>query len=202
MHLAALPRRDRTLSTAGAGGVRRGTWLAIVAIALTVAVTGVVLQARRQAAAEARPVATATLGGLNANLGTAGWVSMDGHQSNDQGGFQMPAQMMPGAPEGDDMRLGVPLTLMNTSRQARRFTLADEFLLGGGRNDTLRTLHSDTFGQLPQLEPGNAVNGVLYFDTIVPGAGDPPLFLQWARDGHTVRLAVPLTASEVHQHSP
>lgn len=124
---------------------------------------------------------------------------MDGHDMDNQGGYQMPAQMMPGVPAGDDMRLGVPLTLVNTSRDLRRFNLSEEFWLGGGRNSELRPLHSDTFGQLLRLNPGSGVDGVLYFDTVVPDDGDPPLFLQWSRDGRTVRLAVPLAGALEHE---
>jgi hypothetical protein len=117
---------------------------------------------------------------------------MDGHDMNSQGGYQMPAQMMPGAPVGDDMRLGVPLTLVNTSEDARQFNLLDEFFLAGGRNKAARPLHSDTFGQLARLAPGSAVDGVLYFDTEVPSPSDPPLYLGWRRDGAEARIAVPL----------
>jgi hypothetical protein len=118
---------------------------------------------------------------------------MDGHGQN-QGGYQMPAQMMPGAPVGDDMRFGVPLTLINTSGNMLRFSLAEEFFLRGGHTGEPRAMHSDTFGQLNRLSPGSAVDGVLYFDTVVPAAGDPPLYLEWRRGGDTARLAIPLLA--------
>jgi hypothetical protein len=125
---------------------------------------------------------------------------MDGHDQNGQGGYQMPAQMMPGAPVGDDMRFGVPLTLVNTSADMRRFSLAEEFFLRGGRTDDARAMHSDTFGKLNRLNPGSAVDGVLYFDTVVPGAGDPPLYLEWRRDGDTTRLAIPLLTGDLPGH--
>lgn len=124
---------------------------------------------------------------------------MDSHDTDDQGGYQMPAQMMPGAPVGNDMRLGVPLTLENTSRDVRQFNLADEFSLVGGLNDAPRPLQADTFGRLPRLTPGSAVDGVLYFDTVVPDSNDPPLYLEWNRAGHTVRLAIPLAGAD-HDH--
>jgi len=126
---------------------------------------------------------------------------MDGHDMNNQGGYQMPAQMMPGAPVGDDMRFGVPLTLVNTSAEVRQFNLIEEFFLLGGRIDRPRTLHSDTFGQLSRLSPGSAVSGVLYFDTVVPDASDPPLYLEWRRDGETTALAIPrLAGAPNHGH--
>jgi hypothetical protein len=125
---------------------------------------------------------------------------MDSHNMDGQGGYQMPAQMMPGAPTGDDMRFGVPLTLMNTSSQVRQFNLAEEFFLSGGRTGDPRVLHSSTFGPLTRLAPGSAVDGVLYFDTVVPAAGDPPLHLQWRRGGDSTRLAIPLLASGTSNH--
>lgn len=194
MRPAVLSRPGRAPGTATRSGVP-ARWLVIGAAALLIMLASVALQVRRQAAAEADPRASGTLGGLSAQLDTAGWVSMDAHSQSDAGGYQMPAQMMPGAPEGDDMRLGVSLTLVNTDRRVREFDLATEFFLGGGRNEQLRPLHSDTFGGLARLSPDSAVDGFLYFDTVVPGAADPPLYLQWTRDGRTIRLAVPLTGS-------
>jgi hypothetical protein len=127
-------------------------------------------------------------------------MMMDGHDMGSQGGYQMPAQMMPGAPAGDDMRFGVPLSLVNTSGDARRFNLAEEFFLRGGRTGQPRALHSDTFGQLNRLAPGSAVDGVMYFDTVVPDAGDPPLYLEWRRDGDTTMLAIPMLANGAPDH--
>jgi hypothetical protein len=176
----------------------RYLWLAMVAVALLLASVGAVLLTLNQSA---RPTdAAATVGGLSVRLRNAGWLSMDGHDQNGQGGYQMPAQMMPGAPEGDDMRFGVPVTLINTSGDMRRFSLAEEFFLRGGRIDESRAMHSDTFGKLNRLSPGSAVDGVLYFDTVVPGAGDPPLYLEWRRDGDTTRLAIPMLAGDTPGH--
>lgn len=126
---------------------------------------------------------------------------MDSHDMDKQGGYQMPAQMMPGAPAGDDMRLGVPLTLVNTGKDMREFNLVAEFSLSGGVDDAPRPLHSDTFGPLPRLSPGSAVNGILYFDTIVPDGGDPPLYVQWKRDGTTIHLAIPMAGAPDHHGS-
>jgi hypothetical protein len=146
----------------------------------------------------------ASIGGLTARSGQAGWVSMDAHSMDSQGGFQMPAQMMPGAPAGDEMRLGVPLTLINTSAEAREFNLREEFFLAGGASDTLVALHSDTFGLLGRLSAGSAVNGVLYFDTTVPTSTDPPLVLRWTRNGASVDIAIPWTGgpAATHTHGP
>src|SRR5262245_15145797 len=116
MRQATVRSRDRGLPTAGTGLTTRGTWLAVAVIALLIAVLGTGLVVRRLTAPGLPTANTATLGGLTVRLGDAGWLSMDGHDmTNQQGGYQMPAQMMPGAPVGDDMRFGVPLTLVNTS---------------------------------------------------------------------------------------
>jgi hypothetical protein len=144
-----------------------------------------------------------TMSGLSVELGEAGWVNMDAHTMDNQGGFQMPAQMMPGAPEGDDMRLGVPLVIVNTSDVLREFDPAREFTLVGGVSDAPVQLHSDTFGLLHRLNPGSAVNGVLYFDTKVPSATDPPLVLRWTRDGRSAQLAITwVGAAPTHTHGP
>jgi hypothetical protein len=178
------------------------TRLTIAAAALLIAIVGAGLRARSQAAAEAA-TDTGTLGGITAALHGAGWVAMDGHSMGDQGGYQMPAQMMPGAPEGDDMRLGIRLTLTNTSQDPRQFNLADEFALGGGRTGAPRLLHSDTFGSLSRLNPGSAVDGVLYFDTVVPSHDDPPFYLLWKRGGNSAQLAVWIgVEGPAHEHSP
>lgn len=181
------PRGARPPAVDGRPAVH-GVWYLIAIVALVGAVAGGTLLVRDRA--QERLTGAVTLGGLTAQLHDAGWVAMD-HTQADQGGYQMPAQMMPGAPAGDEMRLGVPLTLVNTGSDVRRFNLADEFFLAGGRNQTPREAHSDTFGQLPRLTPGSAVDGVIYFDTVVPSQSDPPLYLVWSRDGSSVQLAIP-----------
>jgi hypothetical protein len=179
------------------GAKVRGIWLGLAFVVLLLAVAGTGLLVQRRSAAPIDD--TAALGGLSVRLHDAGWVSMD-HTMDNQGGYQMPAQMMPGAPVGDDMRFGVPLSLVNTSGDVRGFNLAEEFFLRGGRTEQPRALHSDTFGQLARLGPGNGVDGVLYFDTVVPDADDPPLYLEWRRDGDTTTLAIPLLAGGAPDH--
>lgn len=113
----------------------------------------------------------------------------------------MPDQMMPGAPSGDEIRLGLTLTLTNTDSRAHGFNLADEFWLVGGRASEPLPVSADTIGALPRLGPGAAVDGVLYFDTEAPAEGDPPLYLLWRREGDTVRIPVPLTDDPPeHEH--
>ena len=203
MRQSALPARGGNgargrASPPVSGAQVRGLWLVLAAVVLLLAAVGTGLLIQRRSAAPAD--ATATLGGLSARLHDAGWLAMDGHNVDNQGGYQMPAQMMPGAPVGDDMRFGVPLSLVNTSGDVRRFNLAEEFFLRGGRIEQPRALHSDTFGQLARLGPGSGVDGVLYFDTVVPGAGDPPLYLEWRRDGDITTLAIPLLAGGAPDH--
>jgi hypothetical protein len=176
--------------------------LVVLAVALIAMVGGSIVLADRLR--ESKPVTApeVTLHGLRATISTAGWVPMDAH-SMDQGGFQMPAQMMPGAPAGDQMRLGVPITLRNTDPGEQRFNLAEEFTIVGGVGREPVPLHSDTFGLLSRLAPGTAVNGVLYFDLTVPAPTDPPLVLRWARNGDKVDVPVPMfgpATPDQHQH--
>ncbi|MEU7384792.1 MULTISPECIES: hypothetical protein [unclassified Streptomyces] len=165
----------------------------VTLVALFVAGIGAATWSRHRAEAAERPVAVATTGGITAVPREAEWASMENHHMGNTG-YQMPAQMMPGAPEGDDMRLGVPITLTNDGDRARTFDLASEFFLTGGP-DGPRPLHSDTFGHLGRLGPGSAADGVLYFDTRVPGPDDPPLHLVWKRSGEERHLAVRIPGS-------
>lgn len=124
-----------------------------------------------------------------------------GGQQDGQGGFQMPAQMMPGAPTDGEMRLGVPITLTNESGRVREFHPAREFSLVGGHGNATSSLNSDTFGWLARLNPNSAVGGVLYFDVKDPVPGDPPLYLKWARGGSQDRLPVRIAANtQTHSH--
>lgn len=143
----------------------------------------------------------ATLDGLTTEVRAAGWVDFDmGHVMDGEGGFMMPDQMMPGAPSGEQVRLGVTLTLRNTDSHAHGFNLVDEFwLIGGGVSDS-RPLSADTVGGLARLGPGAAVDGVLYFDVVLASESDP-LYLEWRRGGDAVRIPVPPTDEPPgHQH--
>jgi hypothetical protein len=174
----------------------------LVVLAVVTTVLGTALWRERQAAADDRPTATAGLGGLDAVPGPAGWAAMANHDMDGPSRYQMPSSMMPGAPEGDDMRLGIPLTLTNSTDSVRQFDLTREFSLRGGKGGKSRKLHSHTLGELPRLNAGSAVRGVLYFDVEPPGAGDPPLYLVWKRDGDSRRMTVrmPGRTPEKHQH--
>jgi len=184
-------------------GRRPAGQLLVIALALAAVVAGSMVLADRLRDSTPPLASQVTLHGLQATLATAGWVPMDAHTMDQGGGFQMPAQMMPGAPEGDQMRLGVPITLLNTDRSEQRFNLAEEFTVVGGTDGGPVALHSDTFGLLRRLAPGSAVNGVLYFDLVVPSPTDPPLVLRWVRDADTVEIAIPMaggTPADPHQH--
>ncbi|MFD9237309.1 hypothetical protein ACFWB3_18870 [[Kitasatospora] papulosa] len=185
-----------------AGAVVRVVGPALVVLAVVTAVAGAGYWRERQAPAGTEPTATARLGGLDAEPGKAGWAAMANHAMDGGSSYQMPSAMMPGAPEGDDMRLGIPLTLTNGTGSVRRFDLAREFSLSGGKDGASFKLHADTLGELPRLNAGSAVRGVLYFDVEAPQAGDAPLLLVWKRDGDVRRMTVrmPGGTPEKHQH--
>lgn len=202
--------------------------IAVVGVAVLIAAFGLgsLLPGRQ---APARVAGAATIDGLTATPHQASWMSMDHAMSgsqpggmggmgggealqngqddqqgqNGQGGYQMPAQMMPGAPADGELRLGVPVTLANESEKVREFDLVKEFSLAGGPGDDTSRLNSDTFGGLARLNPGSAVDGVLYFDVKSPVPGDPPLYLKWTRGGSQDRLAVRIAAGQpAHPHGP
>lgn len=168
-------------------GVRRATLLAAAVLTL-LSIAG--YSWRWHAGPGVGNVTEATLDGLTVTVFSAGWVEM-GHVTTGPG-FTMPDQMMPGAPSGDEVRLGVGITLSNTDSSTRVFSLAEEFTLIGGELREPLPLSADTVGGLPRLAPGASVKGVLYFDLAVPADDDPPLILQWVRDGDAVRIPVPV----------
>jgi hypothetical protein len=176
----------------------RRTLVATVAGLLTVISLGFIVW-QRVADQPAAAGTTATVDGITTDVREAGWIDFDmGHVMDGQGGFMMPDQMMPDAPSGDQVRLGITVTLLNTSDATREFNLADEFALTGGVESEPRPISADSIGELPRLGPGAAVDGVLYFDIVVPTPEDPPLRLRWTRDGDTVLLDVPMTGEPEH----
>ena len=177
-------------------GARRVTLVA--AVAVTCASLGVLAWQRLTGSTIADN--TANLGGLTVEVAAAEWVEM-GHVQNGQGGFLMPHQMMPDAPRGDEVRLGISITLSNTDSRTQGFNLVDEFVLVGGTGAAPRRLRADSIGTLPRLAPGAAVHGTLYFDLTVPSSTDPPIYLRWVRDGHTVSIPVLIGAgAPTHDH--
>jgi hypothetical protein len=173
--------------------------IALGVVLLTVASLGLLVWQRLNGPAVAAGD-RATLDGLTTEVHTAGWVEL-GHVHDGQGGFLMPDQMMPGAPTGGEVRLGIDVTLSNTASGTRGFNLVEEFTLVGGTTGEPEALSADSIGSLSRLASGAAVRGTLYFDLMVPAEGSPPLYLQWNRDGETVRIAVPLDADAPgHDH--
>jgi hypothetical protein len=134
---------------------------------------------------------SAAMDGATVEVRRAEWALMD-HVEDGQGGFLMPDQMMPGAPTGDRVRLGVSVTLTNTRSGGYEFSLVDEFTMTGGYEPEPLALTADTVGQLGRLGPGNALNATLYFDVEVTDPDDlPQLYLTWTRGRDTIMIPVP-----------
>ncbi|HLT11987.1 MAG TPA: hypothetical protein VK028_14495 [Micromonosporaceae bacterium] len=171
----------------GTRAVRRAT-LVVAAVLTMLSIGGYAW--RWLAGPDTAAGAEATLDGLTVTVFSAGWVEM-GHVTTGPG-FTMPDQMMPGAPSGDEVRLGIGITLSNTDSRTRGFNVPEEFALVGGELREPLPMSADTIGTLPRLAPGASVRGVLYFDLAVPADDDPPLRLQWVRGGDAVRIPVPV----------
>lgn len=173
-------------------GKRRTTFAAAISI-LTVASLGFLLWNWLAGPPATAAGSTARVSGLATEVHDAEWVDFDmGHVMDGQGGFMMPDQMMPGAPSGEEVRLGVTVTLSNPGRDTRGFDLLEEFTVTGGGLDEARPLSADTIGELGQLGPGSALDGTLYFDIEVPEPDGPPLYLHWQREGDEVRIPIQL----------
>ena len=182
-------------------GVRR----ALVAVIVLFTVASLTLLAWHQFATPSIAAgSSADLDGLTTEVQEAGWVNFDmGHVMDGQGGFMMPDAMMPGTPRGEQVRLGVAVTLSNTSSGTVEFNLPQEFTITGGALAAPVEPVADTLGELSRLGPGSAVDALIYFDMEIPDDGDPPIHLRWTRAGSTVEIAVPMTegdAPPVHQH--
>lgn len=163
----------------------------VIAAALAVAIFGVTrLFTAQDSVAEAAP--TASLDGLNAQVTTAKWSTMDHDMSPNAPGYQMPPQMMPGMPEQGKQRLSVSVEVTNTSAETRPLRPAEEFALRAGEGAPLIAPHSDTFGDLPRLAPRNGIRGVLYFDLPADELSDSPGWIEWTHGGTTSRLTLPL----------
>jgi hypothetical protein len=143
----------------------------------------------------------ASMDGVTVQVNRTEWAPMD-HLEDTSGGFAQPAQMMPGAPGEDEVRLGVKVTLMNTQSRTHEFSLPEEFTMTGGLESEPLGLSADTVGPIGRLGPGFALNAVLYFDVRVPEAGGemPPLYLNWTRGGDAIQIQVPLPGGEAPAH--
>ena len=105
---------------------------------------------------------------------------------------------------------GVPVTWVGhplVDRVPAHLSAWRQTLRGEHGIDPARTVVSWLPGsrrsELARLAPGSAVNGVLYFDLIVPGPEDPPLVLRWLRDADSVDIVIPMSGNapaEPHGH--
>jgi hypothetical protein len=161
----------------------------VVAVAVLSAAVGVwmlTLMLRERVAASNE----ISLGGLSLQVLGGTWQKAeDEGQQQETEGFQMPPQMMPGAPAPGDQRLEVRVALGNRgdSLEAVR---AEEFsiLIPAVGSWPVKV---DSLG-IDRLRPGLAINGALQFD--LPSAKIPKdlqeVTLVWAREGGQVQVPV------------
>ena len=145
------------------------------------------------------PVATfvapgqeAEASGVSLRIDFTEWLNHeDAHQ--DQGEvFPMPASSMPGMPEEGLQRLQVELTLQNLGDASRDFR-PEEFSVRSVSGESWPPMAS-TF-QPGTLGPGQALNGVVFFD--VPEA-ESGVYLVWTRGG--TQVYNPIGDVPVHDH--
>jgi hypothetical protein len=162
----------------------------VVAVAVLIAAVGVGVLALMLRERTIAPAEEVTLGGLSLRVVRASW-----EQGEDEGqpaqGFQMPPQMMPGAPAPGDQRLKMDVALANRSRNPKTLD-AEEFRIQipGGASWPVKV---DSIGT-KLLNPGLGLDGALHFDlplSKIP-KGIQALNLLWERGGHGVRIAVPV----------
>lgn len=185
---------------------RNPRFLLVIVIALVVAVVGAgELAAMVRARSEPINGDTATVGGLTIHLERVEWVSFDSDDPTlsdpkASNGYSMPSQMMPDMPTDGNARLNLEVVLDNSTGDGRTLDTDKEFWVGGGKDDKLYKLQGDTFGGLGRVNPGDGVNGKLFFDMPPTGKDDPPLYLEWRRGGDTVRVFI-TPGGKPSQHS-
>ncbi len=137
---------------------------------------------------------SATAGGLTLEVQSAQWAELE-HEHQD--GFQMPAQMTPGAPAPGQQRLALEVAMLNRSDTTKLFN-ADEFSLEGPDGQA-RPLAADNLGG-QQLGPRLGINASLTFDLpqAIAGQTAPKLMLVWRHAGKVARL--PVTVGAAHAH--
>lgn len=179
--------------------------VAVAVLALAAAVLGAGrLMATSGGGETAPPAGSVTISELTTQVTSAAWAEMDHDMSTDAPGYQMPPAMMPGMPTGDDQRLSITVTVVNTGDETRPLRAGKELVLHG-KNGQQWAPHSDTFGDLPRLAPHNAVTGVIFFDLPPAGLTDSPVWLEWSHQGRTARLTIPLAGvatTPEHSHHP
>jgi hypothetical protein len=171
--------------------------LLLMLATLAAAAIGVGAMAAGTGAAPA--ASTGRVGRLTASVGDAGWLGMDHDMSTTASGYQMPPAMMPGMPAAGDDRLSVAVTLVNTGPDTVILHPVDEFTLHAGPAATKVAAYGGTFGELPRLGPGAAVSGSLFFDLPPSQLDSAGAWLDWSRDGGSVRLSIPDAAMHM-QH--
>lgn len=176
----------------------------VVLAALAVAAFGTVrlITSFTAPSAEAAPIAN--IDGLATQVVSANWVDM-GHDmaapTADAGpGYQMPPGMMPGMPTDGKDRLQVTVAVTNTTDQTRPFRAAEEFALYAGKDGQRWEMYGHTFGELPRLAPGSAVNGILFFDVLAAEVVNTPMSLEWNHDGTVTRIGVYLGGTAPAPH--
>jgi hypothetical protein len=118
---------------------------ATVAVLVGVVFLGMMLRERNAGAV--------TVGGLTLRVQSAQWIQME-HGSQD--GFQMPAQMMPGAPDHDQQRLVLAVTISNRGDRATQFR-HDEFALQAPGGQVVPMVADDMGGE---VDPADAFEGL------------------------------------------
>lgn len=199
--------------------IPKGFIVAIV-VALVAGLTGVVFFGMML---RERNAGSVSAGGLTLKVESAQWVNMD-TEGMDQG-FQMPQQMMPGAPSHDQQRLAVAVTISNGGGGDMQFSHTEFSVQGpdgqvsplvaddlggvadpGGALDGLPADDglsgvADDLGST-HLGPGLGLSGSLSFDLPATSASqvDKGLFLLWSRAGKVVRVPVTIGAAAAHDH--
>jgi hypothetical protein len=164
----------------------------VVLTALVVAVFGAVQLLAEQDAPPATQEKMATVDSLTAQVTNAVWTDMDHDMSPNAPGYQMPPAMMPGMPDGGDQRIAVHVTVTNTASDTRPLRPGKEFTLRAGKDGREIAPHSHTFGDLPRLPAGNAVNGILFFDLPPAELAQSPALLEWKHGDSVARITLPM----------
>jgi hypothetical protein len=194
-----MPRDQATVPT----GLVVAVVAALVAGLVGVVFLGLMLRERNAAAG------AVSAGGLTLQVQSAQWVDME---HSGQNGFQMPPQMMPGAPSPGQERLAVEVALSNRSGGDTQF-LGTEFSIQGLDGhvwplvaDDLDNAAHDS-GAADALDgthvgPGLGVTGTLSFDMPSASASQAKegLFLLWSHAGKVARVPVTVGEAPAHVH--
>jgi hypothetical protein len=191
---AAVRRRSRAPSPAGA--------VLIAGLATVAGVAGFILFLSLVAPPRPDPPVVPgrlVAGDLVLELQNAGWITHDDVggpvPASVQGGFQMPASMMPGMPDPGVHRLYLEAVLSNTGSGEAAFAPRD-FSVRAATGATWPLDQPATF-QTATLRPGQTRSLDLLFD--VPDTVSQ-LNLVWAHAGQLQSLQVGATPPPIHDH--